>query len=470
MASGLEAKFLRLLAAGAFLFTGGMCAHAQETTSAKAPAKEVADPNLPPTLSGDDLAKAQARRRELFKMLLANPTNLDVAFEYAGLSAQVGDVEAAISTLQLMLVYAPGLPRLQLELGVLYFRLGAYEDARYYFQTALAAPDVPDVVKARVDPYMSAIQERTAGYRFGGVVSGGLRFQSNANAGPSGTVVIQGVPFEVDNSAQGQPDYDRFLTGTFHYSYDLQSQGDRFDADLSLYSAWYENLHDLNTQLAEAKAGPVIDLAHIGLKNTTLGLYGILGGVVLAEDPYLGILGAGTNAATLLTPRTRVSLRTEYRSENYFNSTIRPTAADYTGRRITGSARLQQQVVDRFSVFASFDGERRETREDYLNAWQWGGTAGWILAIQSPNSAQKDPWVVGMTGGYLERQFDAPDPTIDPTQSEFDSEWFVTGSFTLPMRDGWAVQAQGGYHEVNSNYDVQVYQNKQGSLSLMKRF
>lgn len=463
MAFGPWGKLVLPLAAAAVLLMGGVSVHAQAPDA-------VADPNVPPALSGEELAQAEARRRELFRMLLADPTNLDVAFEYAGLSARVGDIEAAISTLQLMLVYAPGLSRLQLELGVLYFRLGADEDARYYFESALAGPDVPDVVRARVDPYLEAIQKRTAGYTFGGTIAGGLRYQTNANAGPSGTVRIQGIPFEVDATSAGQPDYDRFVAGNARYSYDLQNQGDRLNVDLAFYGAWYENLHDINTALAEVKLGPVFDLERFGMEDTTFAVYALGGGVLLAEEPYLGILGGGSTAAKLLTPRTLFSVRTEYRREKYIDSTLRPTASDRTGQRVTGSARVQQQLNDRFSIFASFDGERRDTRKDYLNAWQWGGTAGWILAIQSPNTAQTEPWTVAMTGGYLQREFDAPDPTIDPTQRQFDEELFVIGSFTLPMRDGWALQAQGGYREVDSNYDVQVFDNTHGSLSLLKRF
>jgi hypothetical protein len=85
----------------------------------------------------------EARREALLKRMLSNPSDLDVAFEYANLSAQVGDYEGAISALERMLIYAPNTPRLQLELGILYYRLGAYEVARSYFEQALANPSVP---------------------------------------------------------------------------------------------------------------------------------------------------------------------------------------------------------------------------------------------------------------------------------------------------------------------------------------
>ena len=85
----------------------------------------------------------EARREALLNQMLARPSDLDLAFEYATLSAQVGDLEGAVSTLERMLIYAPNTPRIQLELGVLYYRLGAYDVARAYFGQALANPSVP---------------------------------------------------------------------------------------------------------------------------------------------------------------------------------------------------------------------------------------------------------------------------------------------------------------------------------------
>jgi cytochrome c-type biogenesis protein CcmH/NrfG len=54
----------------------------------------------------------EARREALLRQMLARPSDLDLAFEYATLSSQVGDYEGAISTLERMLIYAPNTPRL----------------------------------------------------------------------------------------------------------------------------------------------------------------------------------------------------------------------------------------------------------------------------------------------------------------------------------------------------------------------
>ena len=53
--------------------------------------------------------------------MMADPGNLDKTFAFAGLAVDVGDIDGAISALERMLLIDPNLPRVKLELGVLYF-------------------------------------------------------------------------------------------------------------------------------------------------------------------------------------------------------------------------------------------------------------------------------------------------------------------------------------------------------------
>jgi hypothetical protein len=63
-----------------------------------------------------------------------------------------------------------------------------------------------------------------------------------------------------------------------------------------------------------------------------------------------------------------------------------------------------------------------------------------------------------------------PDPAIDPAVTQLDEELFVTGTLVVPIRDGWAVQAQGGYRNVDSTYEIRTYDNYHVSAALRKRF
>jgi hypothetical protein len=56
-----------------------------------------------------------------FQAMLRHPADLDVLFRFATIASRTGDLEGAISALERML--NPDLPRVRLELGVLYYRL-----------------------------------------------------------------------------------------------------------------------------------------------------------------------------------------------------------------------------------------------------------------------------------------------------------------------------------------------------------
>ena len=80
--------------------------------------------NVSPSISDPDrLELIKEKQQVVFEQLFEDPTNLSLLFEYANLSILVGDLEAAIGVFDQMLVYDPELPRIRLELGVLYLSL-----------------------------------------------------------------------------------------------------------------------------------------------------------------------------------------------------------------------------------------------------------------------------------------------------------------------------------------------------------
>ena len=92
--------------------------------------------NVAPVITDPkQIEEINTERERIFSALIDEPTNLDNLFEYANLSILLGDLEAAISVFEQMLIYEPDLPRIRLELGVLYFRLNAYPSAKLYLNS-----------------------------------------------------------------------------------------------------------------------------------------------------------------------------------------------------------------------------------------------------------------------------------------------------------------------------------------------
>src|SRR6266571_5071827 len=141
------------------------------------------------TVSAEDRPALEAQKDALFQQMFRDPANLDVTFAYADLSARLGDNEAAVSALERMLLFNPNLPRVQLELGALYYRMGSYDSARTYFERAAAA-NPPDDVKERIRTYIAEIARRNAPQRFSAFAFFGAQYQSDANIAGSSSIAF----------------------------------------------------------------------------------------------------------------------------------------------------------------------------------------------------------------------------------------------------------------------------------------
>jgi hypothetical protein len=84
--------------------------------------------------------------------------------------------------------------------------------------------------------------------------------------------------------------------------------------------------------------------------------------------------------------------------------------------------------------------------------------------------AQSEPWNFALTGGVLHREYDEPDPAVNSLEAEEDEEAYVLGTLSVPIRDGWSLVTQGGYRDVESNYDTRTFDNAHGSVAVLKRF
>lgn len=416
-----------------------------------------------------DRASIESRRQQLFQRMLGDPSNLELAFEYAALSEQVGDLEAAISTLERMLVFAPGLPRLQFELGVLYYRLGSWSTAKSYFTTVMQQPIVPDDVRNSIGAYMAQIETREQGTRSFGEVGIGLRYQTNANAGPDSPFVdIGGIEFELDPGALGAADTNGYVTARFHNSMDLAGQGDRFDIDVSAYGALYRNEDQLNTGVIDLKFGPNYNLAAIGIDNARLALHGNISAAILSGDPYVASAGFGADFISTLDARTRLTLSADARHEEYFDSDLRPNSSDRTGQRYTGGARVDYMLTPDVALFTLLESTRTVASVDYLSSWKAGVSGGVLVSIGSPTGSKED-WMLTTSAGIEREVADANDPMISP-DAEVKNTGYLSAGLIVPVGESFVLNSSVTYSISESNYDLSNYDNTAVSVGVSKRF
>lgn len=422
-----------------------------------------------PGNSGQDALLA--RQASLLQVMLARPADLDAAFEYATVSVLVQDYEAAISTFERMLIFAPDLPRIKLELGVLYYRLGSLETARYYFQSVLDTPGVPGDVSAKVEAYLAAINARDNPSQFRASLIVGARYQSNANAAPGASRVnLNGREFLLDDTATGQADINGFVAGRVYGSYDLGTQGDLLEADMLFFVSRYSDLVRLDTGLAEITAGPSFNLARFSIDDAQLGVYGIVSGVRLDHNNYNSTLGIGTRLVMQPDIRTQIDAKIEWRQRWYYDSDAYSTVSDRNGYYLRFASTVSRQLTGalRARVLVMADFEQAEVNSN--QSWEIGGGIGATYRFRSPVRQLPHPWSIDLEAGYINRQYAEPDPLINVTESEVDHEGWVRGALNVPLKYNFSVGLTGEFRRQYSNYDLSTYSNTSAMVSLTKSF
>jgi hypothetical protein len=121
-----------------------------------APARE-SSTSLP---SGGALPTDEQRGayEKAFQETLGKPSDPEALAKFAELAVEVGDIEGAISALERLLLIDADQPEVKLELGVLYYRLGATEPARAYLEAARTSPSSSSETKARAETFLATVK------------------------------------------------------------------------------------------------------------------------------------------------------------------------------------------------------------------------------------------------------------------------------------------------------------------------
>jgi hypothetical protein len=407
----------------------------------------------------------------LFKQMFQNPSNLEISFKFAELAAARGDYEAAIGALERMLFFNPNLPRVKLELGVLYFKLGSWDLARGYFEEAIKGTGVPDDIRAQVNAYLAEIARRQAPYEFSAFVHAGARWQSNANVGPDSTLIrAAGVPATLGNQFARTPDWNWFQLAAMQYNHKINRRGDSFEIIAVGYASQQHKVTQFDLALAEVTAGPRIAIN----QDTSFKFYGIGTGVMLAHHKYIESYGAGFTIRGPLGSYGIAEGYVEHRHRRFFNSDEFPTAALQTGNLLTSAIITELRFgIVKLTTRVGYD--RNEAIQQVFT--DFFGTP--VLAVH-PNNYHRYTFDVGLpiefsvpgfdgiqrqvvitpTAGYSETRYADPDPLVDPDIRRLDRETRVGGIIDVQLYENWGLRTTITQTWINSslpNYELKNF-------------
>lgn len=425
----------------------------------------------------DDQPAARARYDELFQTMLERPADLDVMFEFAALATRIGEFDAAISTLERMLIYNADLPRVRLELGALYMRIGADEMARVYLQDALQAPEVPPPVRERIETLLAQIDQRTARNVFAGSVFGGMRYQTNANVGPeSGQVQV--VQFgggtavtPIDDEFKADEDFNAFLSGSLVHRYNFDSPyGEWWETRLTGYGAWQFDFTDLDVALAEIQTGPRIALNPGDWKGTSLRVYALGNVVDLGRRLLYATAGAGAELSQVVNDRAIVDLGYAFHYKDYHNSDRSPNADDHTTDEHTLALTGRYAIDPDWMVFGGITAIRDDAKAEFQANWEYSLLAGLRYSYASPFEAIQLPWQIALAVSFGERWYDDPDGFVSNSDERSDNIWQVSLSNSARVTPDISIESQIRYEDQDSNLPNYRYDNWSFTLGVLATF
>jgi hypothetical protein len=394
--------------------------------------------------AGAETSSLEARKDALFQQMLGDPGNLDAAFAYAEVSAQLGDYEAAVSALERMLLFNPDLPRVQLELGALYFRMGSFDVARTYFEKA-AAGNPPPEVRGRVDQYLAEIEKSQSRHHFSGYVFFGGQYQTDANVAGSSVIPSPVGPVLLGNQFAKQASGSIFGSGSALYSYDLETQNrDTLDVTGAAYLNRYFNslVNRLDLALVEVTAGPRFNFPNGGLvvdKPASFRPYAIFDEAGLGWDQYFVAGGFGLEYDQIVWNDLAVKGVFEFRQKSFTNAPTRPLSTGLNGSDKLVSLQVSKPITENSNLNLQFDYLDQSTQLAFYTSVNYAVSGSYRIRYDDPLGVTKYPWESAAFVGRLWSNYAAPDPCCVTGTHVVDTETgrIAVATFSPQLTQRW---------------------------------
>lgn len=434
--------------------------------------------------AGSDKSQLEQRKEALFQQMIHNPSNLDVTFAYADVAAKLGDNEGAVSALERMLLFNPNLPRVDLELGVLYFRMGSFDAAHSYFEKAAAA-NPPEEVKARIAEYEAQIAKRQSVAQISGSILFGVQYQSDANVAPGSATIISPITGELLSLSPQfvkRHDFNVFGAGNLLFSYDLGTQDhDTLEVGANAYMNHYFKIDHFDLDFGEVTVGPRLRFPDTGIswvQAATVKPYLIANEVGLGENQYFATYGAGLETTAALPWDIEVKSTFEFRQKYFSNAADRPLSTGLSGNDKLVSLFATKTLTHNSALGVELDYLDQDTNFAFYANKTYSTALSYRVRYADPTGFLKAPWETTLFGARSWGYYNAPDPCCvtggtafaPGFSNRFDRHWRFGVTQTFPINDRFAVIAQLQRDIVSSDLPIYAYTSNSALIGAQIKF
>jgi hypothetical protein len=405
-----------------------------------------------------------------------------VILDYANVSAQLGDNEAAAEALERLLLFNPNLPSVDIELGVLYYRMGSFKAAQAYLDTARTLHPSPEE-EARIEEYTAKIAAAQQTNALSGTFEIGTQYQTDANIGPGSPLIHSPIgDVLLNNQFVKHDDTSFFAAASLLYSYDLGTQnGDALEVMGTGYGSHYLEFNRFDLDFGEVTAGPRFHFPewNLGpLQSATLKPYVILNEVGLGEKQYFWTYGTGLEGTALLWDDLSAKLVYEFRQKTFTNAFERPLSSGLSGNDNLVQLMLSKPVTQSSFIIGELDYLDQSTRLNYYTNNTYAAALAYHISYADPIRLLNRPWETVVFGSRAWSIYEGPDPCCNTSGSTTtvsnsardDRHWRFGLAQTFQLTGNTALTLQLQRDIVSSNLPIYGYSSDSLIADLKVRF
>lgn len=407
--------------------------------------------------------------------LLARPADPGTIFSYGRAAADARDASGVTASLERLLVFDPRLSNLRLELGLLQLRVGSPALAEQYLRDALADPAMPEEIRARGMDLLAEAAARDQRWQVDGRIAAGIRYNTNANSGPDGTVQfvtdIGEVQGRLRSEDTGQADYSATLSLSGAARYDLGTQaGHALVLPGLIYLERYREQTQLDLGYVNIAPGIEFRLDHLADRPARVTLSAFLARLVRDGETYLDEAGLSIDAIVQQRPGLLWRVGFSGKDQQFFNTDEAPLNDNRDGGIYTLFAGSEVVTGPRTRLSGELFGRRKAARRDYEAYGEWGVRAHALHLLPDPIQTGYGPWELGLLGTYSTVDYDDLDLSIDLDTAQRDRRYRIEAQLGVPVSARAMVTARVGYYRNQSNFAIRDYDDTYVTVELASSF
>lgn len=413
----------------------------------------------------------QAAYEAAFQESLRKPSDPPTVLRYAELAIKVGNLEGAISALERLLLVDGDQPRIKLELGVLYFRLGSYQAARGLLESARASSRANAETKARAGQFIAEIEEKTGKSQLTGQTLGAIRYSTNANSGPSGAISSYGSATLPSPTVSGRPDFSVLAAVALQHRYDLGRQdGGALESDLSLLGARQFQVGEANVMLADLVVGPKTHpfggwAEPVSVKPLFLGRF-----IAVHDLTTYWAWGMGAEVASPIGAGSRAALTVLGRRREFVNNADAPTNSDNSGNEATSNLELRSEISKSLSLSFNTNYTRYIAALVTESFAQTGFGTALNYRFTDPLGLNGMTWLATVSATLDHADYDQADASVNAGIIRRQTDYNLGLTLAVPLHETLTLVTQGSYSRRDASLSNFAYDSFTALAGISWRF